>query len=648
MSTVRSADYQDKFELNEFDTLPKLLAQHYLEHPKRKAMRLKDYGIWNTYTYEDYYFHIKYFALGLASLGFGREDKLTIIGENQPQWYWGELAAQSLGGAITGVFTDCVPSEVKYIIEHSDSKIVIAHDQEQVDKVLEIKDELPFLEKVIYWDPKGLWFYDDPILISWDEVEKLGKEFDKGNPNFFENELAKGKEEDLSVLVYTSGTTGLPKGAMFTHKAMIKAMQSVFQRDPWPQAATYLSYAPLAWADQFFGVVASMLRGFRIDLPEHPETVRENIREAGPAVMFYGARLWESMNASVQARMADASWLNQFMYNLFLPVGYRMADASFKREKPNLLWRFLWIMANLMVFRPLKDKLGLLHVRYAYSGGAALGPEIIRFFHAIGVNLKQIYGLVETGTTNSIHQDGNIEPESSGPPLPGIELRILAQGEVLIRTKGLFSGYYKNPEGYREKVDDDGWFHSGDFGYINENGQLIIIDRIADMRELSNGQKFSPQYTEVRLRFSPYIKDVLVCGPPDKDYVTAIINIDFDNIGKWAETHHIAYTTFTDLSQKDPVAQLINKEVERVNRGLPEGAKMRKFVSLHKEFDPDEAELTRTRKLRREFVENKYNYLIEGMYSDKPNIVTEAAITYRDGRKGVIKTEIKLRTVEEE
>ncbi len=647
MSKVGSADYQVKSELGEFDTLPKLLKRHYLEHPKRVAMRLKDYGIWNSYTYEDYYLHVKYFGLGLASLSFRRGDKIAIIGENQPQWYWGELAALSLGGAVAGVFTDCIPSEVKHILSNSDSKIVIAHDQEQVDKILEIKDELPSLEKIIYWDPKGLWFYDEPLLISWEDVEKLGKEFERGNPDFFEGELALGKGEDLSVLVYTSGTTGLPKGAMFTHMAMMTAMQSVFKRDPWPETATYLSYAPLAWADQFFGIVASMLRGFRVDLPEQPETVKENIREAGPAVLFYGARLWESINASVQARIADAGRLNQFMYKHCLSIGYKVVDTKFKKEKPTLVWRFLYMMANLMVFRPLRDRLGLLYIRYAYSGGAALGPEIIRFFHAIGVNLKQIYGLSETGTINAMHEDGNIIPESSGPPLPDVRINISPGGEVLIRTKGLFSGYYKNPDGFSEKVDDEGWFHSGDFGHINEAGHLIIIDRIADMRELSNGHKFSPQYTEVRLRFSPYIKDVLVVGPRDKDYVTAIVNIDFENIGKWAESHHIAYTTFTDLSQKDPVADIIEKEMKRVNRGLPEGARIRKFVSLHKEFDADEAELTRTRKLRREFVEEKYSYLIEGMYSGNSNIVTEAEITYRDGRKGRIKTDIKVRTVEE-
>jgi long-chain acyl-CoA synthetase len=649
MSKVGCTDYQVKSELGEFNTLPKLLMQHYLEHPERIAMRLKDYGIWNSYTYEDYYLHVKYFALGLvASIGFRRGDKLAIIGENQPQWYWGELAAQSIGGVITGVFTDCIPSEVKHIVMNSDSKIVIAHDQEQVDKILEIKDELPFLEKVIYWDPKGLWFYDEPFLMSWDDVEKLGREFDQENTNYFESELAQGQAEDISVLIYTSGTTGLPKGAMFTHKAMIAAMQSVFQRDPWPQTVSYLSYAPLAWADQFFGVTAGMIRGFRIDLPEHPETVKENIREAGPAVIFYGARLWENISASVQARIAESGWLNRFMYKLCLSVGYKVVDMKFKKEKPNLLWLFLGIMANIILFRPLRDKLGLLYIRYAYSGGAALGPETIRFFHTIGVNLKQIYGLVETGSMNTMHQDGNIVPESSGLPLSGNEIKISPEGEVLIRTRGLFSGYYKNPESFREKVDNDGWFHSGDFGYINEGGQLIVIDRMSDMRVLSNGHKFSPQYTEVRLRFSPYIKDVLIVGKPDKDYIIAIVNIDFDNVGKWAESHHMAYTTFTDLSQKDPVAEIIDKEVKRVNHGLPEEARIRKFVLLNKEFDADEEELTRTRKLRREFVENKYNYLIKEMYSDKQNIVTEAAITYKDGRKGLIKTDIKIRMVEGE
>jgi len=626
-------------------TLPQLLMRNYHESPHKIAMRFKDFGIWKIYTWADYYCHVKSFALGLAELGFKRGDKIAIIGENQPQWYWGELAAQSLGGIVVGIFVDAIPSEIFYILQHSDSAFVIAHDQEQVDKILEIKDGLPLLRKIIFWDAKGLWSYDDPLLISFEEVENLGRKFQEKHPNFFEESITQGKSGDCAVICYTSGTTGLPKGAMLSHEGIINNRRAWLEVDPCFEGDNYLSFLSPAWAtEQYLGVAGGLLSKMVVNFPEAPETVQTNIREIEPHVLFYGARLWESLYATIHVRMEDAARVNRFIYSLFFQVASRYADLKLNRKRISPVLHVLWKLANFVIFRPLRNKLGFNKIRYAYTAGAAVSPDIIRFFHSIGINMKQLYGLSETGV-NTVHRDNDINPLTSGSPLPNNEVKISHEGEILIKTNSMFLGYYKNPEATKEKIDDEGWFHTGDFGYIDENGHLIIIDRIGDLKELATGEKFSPQFIEVRLRFSPYIKDAVVIGNKKYNYITAIINIDFDNVGKWCEDHHIEYTTFTDLSQKDEVAALIREQIINVNSVLPEGTRIKKFVCLHKEFDPDEAELTRTRKIRRSLVEDRYKHIIDAMYANKFEVPVETEVTYQDGKKGLVKAFIKIREV---
>jgi len=626
-------------------TLPKLLKQNYKKYGDMNvAMRVKEFGIWQTYTWKDYYEKVKYFSLGLISLGLEREDKVSILGDNRPEWCWVELAAQSAGGVVVGIPTDCMPNEVRYYVEHSDSKFVIARDQEQVDKLLQIKDELPLLKKVIYWDPKGVWNYDDPILMSFNEVIALGKECEKLHPGLFEENIELGSDGDIAIFCYTAGTTGLPKAAMLRHRDLIQACQSWWNVDRWLDNGQCVSFLPLAWiTEQELSVVASLISGMTINFPAEPETVQENIREIGPQVLFLGPRNWESINRLVQAKIIGTTILKRFLHYLFLPVGYKVAALRIAGRKPNLFWRVLYLWADWLAFRGLKDKIGLSRIRIAYTAMAPINPDVIRFFRAIGVNIKQLYGSSEQGLVTLAHDD-DVRPETLGPVMPGGEIRLSDEGEIIVRGSSLFSGYYKSSEDIEEKLKN-GWYYSGDYGYITEDGHLVVIDRMSELREFSGGRKLSTQYVETRLRFSPYIKDIFVVGRRDKDYVAAIVNIDMDNAAHWAEARRIAYTGFADLSQRQEVIELIRKEIQVLNMSLPGWARVHKFANLHREFDPDEAELTRTRKVRRTFVEKRYKELIDALYGETTELAVEAPITYRDGRKETMETVIKINTV---
>lgn len=633
--------------MSEPETLPKFLRWNYERYGDRRvAMRVKDRGIWQSYTWKDYYENVKYFSLGLLRLGLERGDRVAILGENKPEWYWAELAVQSARGTVVGIFTDCIPSEVKFYVEHSDSKFVVAHDQEQVDKILEIKAGLPLLKKVIYWDPKGLWSYHDPILLSFTEVLELGKNHEQENPGLFEANVDQGRSDDIGVFCYTSGTTGLPKGAMLSQNWLVKGMREWAQMDEWPgKDYEYLSFIPPAWStEQGMGIAGSLLAGIIPNFPEEPETVQDDLREIGPHILFYGARLWETVNRMVQAKIMDSSFLKHLTYRIFLPVGYKAAELEEKEGQLNLFWRFMRFLAFWAVFRPLKDKLGLKRAEIVYSAGAAVSPDIIRFFKALGLEIRLYYGTTEVGLV-SIPRRGKIKPETSGQIVPWVEVKLADDGEILVQSQFMYSGYHKNPEATQKKLRD-GWYCTGDFGYIDEERHLIVIDRMEDLKELKGGQKFSPQYTEIRLRFSPYIKDALVVGGETMDFVSALINIDLENVGRWAEARRIPYTTFIDLSQKPEVINLVKEEILKVNRTLPAHARIKKFINMYKEFDPDEAELTRTRKLRRTYVEERFGDLIQACYGNQDELKVSAPVTYRDGRKGVIESTIRVASVE--
>jgi len=629
--------------MNNKYTLPQLFKQKYERYGKDKiALRKKNRGIWQSYSWSDYYHNVKYIALYLISSGLKPGDKVAILGENTPEVYYAEIATLAARGTAVGVFSDCTADEVKYFVNQADISFIFAHDQEQVDKILEIKSEIPQVIKTIYWDPKGLWSYEDPILISMEKALKTGKNYDKKNPQLFDKIVKDGQQEDIALLVFTSGTTGAPKAAMLDQKCLVNGSLSFTEVEQFKQEDSYLSFVPIAWiVEQLIGVVASILSGFVVNFPESAETVTENIREMGPGILFFSPRQWESINRMVQSKIIDTTWLKRKVYSLCLPIGHKMADLQLSQKKPGIKLKILNFLAQWLAFRRLKDNLGLSGVKVGYTAGSAISPDIIKFFQGIGVNIKQVYGSSEMGLVTA-HRNQEIRPETSGLPLPGSKIKLSEDGEILIKSSGMFVGYYKNETAYKKKFLDN-WFCSGDYGYIDEKGHLIVIDRMDDLRSLKGGKKFSPQYPEIRLRFSPYIKEVLVVGEKEREFAAGLINIDLDNVGRWAEARSIPYTTFADLSQKDKVIELIRTEIENVNKTLPQEARIKKFLNLPKEFDADEAELTRTRKLRRAFLEDRYrDNLIEALYNDKNEYELETAITYRDGRQSVVKKNIKI------
>ncbi len=630
--------------IENWDTIPKLIRRNYRCWGNRTAMCMKKFGIWQKYSWQDYYHQVKYFSLGLVSLGLKPGDVVCIIGDNEPEWFWSEFAVQAAGGIATGIFVDATPSEVKYVAAHSGARFAVVNDQEQTDKFLEIRDELPLLEKIIYWNPKGLKDYDDPILVGFTEVMKMGRLHEETGPGSFEQGVAAQTGGDVAFIYYTSGTTDLPKGATFTHGALLNSAQKFISRYPLDERDELVSNFPAAWVgDSFFATLPHLLSGARLNFPEKPETISEDTREVGPTLVTYGPGQWESLVSNIQAKMIYTSSLKRFFYNLFLPVGHKITDVELRGEGIGLFSRVVYRVAYLVLFKALKERLGLSRVRFAVTGGSVLSPDTLRLIHAIGVELRQNYVTTEAGFISS-HGSGEVKLESVGRPALGTEVRITDIGELLVRCDSMFSGYHKDPT-QTAAVLVDGWYHTGDAVNIDEDGHLVYLDRLEHVGELGSGVKYAPQYIESQLRFSPYIKNAIVIGGGDRDFVAAILNVDFVVLTKWAEHHRVTYTTFADLSQKEAVADLVQEDLFRVNSYLPDPARVKKFVLLHKEFDPDEAELTRTRKLRRSFIEERYRDLISTIYSGGKQIKVKVPVTYRDGRKGIVSTAIKVRSV---
>lgn len=633
-------------------TLPQYFLRQVQKYGRTKiALRQKEFGIWQEFSWFDSYEQVRDFALGLIVLGVQRGDKICTIGDNDRFYLWGYLGLLAVGATQVGIYTDAIANELAYIATHSDATFALAKDQEQCDKLLEIRPQLPGMKHVIYWDGKGLWHYEDPWLISFTAVQALGRELAKSEPDRFETEVWLGQEEDTAVLCYTSGTTGLPKGAMLSQQNLMTSAKLFHQVDPRRDTDNHVSLLPLGWiAEHALGIAPHCYSGIILNFPEQPETVRENVREIAPEGILYNSRLWESLVGMVQVNLKQSTWLNRQLFDLFLPVGYRMADKKFSREAAGLGLKMAYKLGDLAVFAPLRDKLGLSHIRTAYTAGAALAPDVMRFFHALGVNLKQVYGSTEVTGGLTLHQDGDIKFASVGKPVPGTAVSIAPDtGEILLAGPVVFQGYYKDLAATQKAIwmDETGtrWFHTGDAGYVDDDGHLIYLDRVKDMITLANGERFSPQFIEGRLKFNPYIRDVMAIGDPSREMVTALIVMDFGNVGNWAERHGLNYTTFTDLAQKAEVYALVSQAVAEVNESLPVNGRVRRYVLMHKEFDADEAEMTRSRKLRRNVLYDKYADIITAMYAGQESITVRGTVRYQDGSESNMETSIKIATL---
>ncbi len=648
MSAADNTSAYTEIDISKDLTLPKLLISQCKRFGSHKmAMREKEFGIWRPVNWSQYLEKVKYICLGLVSLGLERGDKAIMIGDNRPEALWTEMAAMCGGGVGVWLFQDCLMDEVQYIVDHSDAKFYIAEGQEEVDKALAIRDTCPKLQKVVWDDPKGLRNYDDPMLISLEEVMNLGRSLERKDPGLFQRLVDQGQGDDVCLLFYTSGTTAKPKGALLTHYNMLTMGRNLMRVDPCTPEDDFVSYLPFAWiGEQMMSISCGLQVGFTLNFPEEPETAQANVREIGPHVMFAPPRLYEQYTREVQVKHLDASWLKRSVFNLAMKIGYKVAERKFSKKAVGMLWKLLWILADACCYAKIRDHLGLSRVRHAYTGGAAMGPDHFRFFHAIGVNLKQIYGQTEIAGISVVHRDEDIKFDTVGTALPETEVRITESGEIVSKSPSVFIGYYKMEE-ETEKTLKDGWLHSGDTGFIDEDGHLVVFDRTKDIMILSDGTKSSPQFLESRLKFSPYLKDALIVGH-EKPYVTAIVCIDYNTVGKWAEDHGINYTSYPELSQLPQVYELVSKPILEVNRTLPEQAKIRRFANLYKEFDADDDELTRTRKIRRAFVENRYKEIINALYSGQEMLHMETTITYEDGRVAEIKQDIRLKGVQED
>ncbi len=636
---------EENREITKDLTIPQLFYKQCKRYGSEKvAMREKEFGIWRPFTWQDYFDNVKYLCLGMVSLGLKRGDKVAMIGDNRPEGVWAEMATMCAGAIPVWLFQDCMMEEVKYIVDHSDTRFFVGETQEEVDKALAIMTECPKLEYIVWDDPKGMRRYHQEFLMSIKKVQGLGRELDHKEPGLFEKLINEGHGQDICLLFYTSGTTALPKGALLTHYNMLSMGKNLMAVDPCYDTDDFVSYLPFAWiGEQMMSISCGLQIGYTLNFPEEPETAQPNIREIGPHVMFAAPRLYEGLTRQVQVKYLDSTWIKRKAYGLATKIGYYVADLKFEKKHIPWYWKALNYLAYAIVQKKLKDHLGMSRLRHAYTGGAAMGPDHFRFFHALGVNLKQIYGQTEIAGISVVHRDGDIKFDTVGTPIPETEVKITEDGEIISKSPSVFIGYYKMEE-ETEKTLKEGWLYSGDTGFIDEDGHLVVFDRSKDVMVLNDGRPFAPQYLESRLKFSPYVQDAWVIG--DKlPYVTAVMCIDYSVVGKWADEHKISYTSYPELSQDPQVYDLIQKQIEEANKGLPEPARINKFVNLFKAFDADDDELTRTSKLRRGFMGERYKDIVDALYKNEGKVHLDMTITYEDGRIQPIETDLRIQEI---
>ena len=628
-------------------TLPQLLAQNAQAFGDSKtAIREKAYGIWQTYTWKDYFNYVKKTAAGFAALNMKRGDNMCMIVNNSPEWLFSELGAHALGATTLNLFTSSIAFELAFSIERIHSPVVVVQDQEQVDKLLEVKDKLTHVQKVVYIDPTGMTAYEnDAWLISYAGLLETGEKYLADHPDDVEEEISKGRPQDIAVMIQTSGTTGVPKIAMLSHRNLTTmAAQWVEAANIQPEE-NWISMSPTAWiVDQMWGMGVALAGAMTMNFPETPETVLDDFRDIGPSMLITASRFWEDMASRIRVKISDASWIKRKLFYLGERVGRSVVQK--KLQKQTISWpvKVLSGFLRVAIYNPLLDRLGCSHFHSAFTGGHPISPDVIGFFRAIGLNLKQCYGLTESCGIFQIQPDDEVKLETVGKPLPQTEVKLADDQEVLVKSEANFSGYYNDYKS-TEGAFENGWLKTGDAGYIDDDGHLLIIGRKEDIIRNKSGEAFSPDFIETRLKFSPYIKEAVTFGEA-RPYISAMINIDLGNVGNWAEDRMIPYTTYMDLSQQKAVEDLILKEVRDVNRQLPDVMKIRKFVLLYKLLDADDDELTRTGKVRRRFVYGLYIKIIEAMYGGLTHVPVTGKIRYRDGRIGEIETTINIISVD--
>ena len=633
-----------RWNLDPETTLPRLLALHARTRGDAVAVREKDLGIWQETTWAQWLDEVLACAAGLEALGFARDSGLVVIGDNRLHLYSGNIAAATLCGQAMPVYPDATPDEILHVIEQAGAGFVLAEDQEQVDKILDLRERCPHLRHIVYEDPRGMGAYDAPGLVSWQALIERGQQRLTAEPGLRESLIERAQPDDIAVIIHSSGTTGKPKGVLLSHRNVLSGVRNAYQAKSFDYGERVLAYLPMAWiGDYALTVGAGLALNFAIHIPESAETVLHNLREVAPTYYLAAPRSWDNLLTLVQVRMEDSTPLKKAIYRFFMDIA--IAHERLKLEgKPVPWWSEpLRGLGEWLVYGPIKDQLGLSGLRHPFTGGEAIGEDSFIFYRALGVKLRQLYGQTETSAFNAMHEAEEVRLHTVGRPLPGVEARISEDGEILFRSGSVFKGYFQQEEATRKTLQD-GWLHTGDAGYLETDGHLVVLGRLSEVVYTAQGERYIPNYIENRLKFSPYIKDVAVLGS-GRDRLAAMVCIDMEAVGHWAELRGITYMSYADLSQRPPVLDLLTQAVQRVNAALPEPLRLRRLVSLPKEFDADDGEITRTRKLRRNVVEERYATVIEAVYSGQTQVVFKARIVYETGDVGELERELVIREV---
>ena len=628
-------------------TFPHLLLQHAAQRPDAPALREKEYGIWQTWSWKAAATEVRHMACGLLALGFAKGQNLALVSDNRPHVYMGFVAVQSIGGVPIPLYQDAVASEMVFVMDDADIHFAFVENQEQVDKLLEVRESMPGIRHIIYDDPRGLRNYDQPGLISTADLVAKGAQWDRDHPGVWDSMVEQISPQDVSVILYTSGTTGKPKGVCQTHASFIGSASGATEVDKLGPQDSIISYLPPAWVgDHLFSLAQWLVAGYTINCPESASTVSIDMREIGPTYYFAPPRVFEGMLTTISIRMEDAAPFKRRMYESAMQLARRVGSDILDGKPVGAMDRLKYKLGDLMIYGPLRNAMGLSRIRVAYTAGAAIGPELFRFFRSIGINLKQFYGQTETCAYVCLQRDGQVDLNTVGQAAPGIELKLADNSEVLVKGVSVLKEYYKRPDATAEVIDADGWFHTGDAGVIDTHGQLRIIDRAKDVGKMKGGAMFAPNYIENKLKFFSHVKEA-VCFGHDRDQVCAFINIDFDAVGNWAERQNLPYAGYVDLASKAKVLELIADCVAKVNAELAAepgmaATQVARFLVLHKELDPDDDELTRTRKVRRNFIADKYGVLIDALYDGKSEQFIETQVKFEDGRKGAVSATLKI------